>query len=199
MSWIQTAYLIAEIIAIPLTGWLTRVLTLRWLFVAAISLFTAASIGCAFADNFATLISFRVVAGLCRRRADPGGFLRRLPVVSAAPASGRDDAGRHRRGAGADRRPRGRRLDHRDLVLALAVPDQCRARNYRGRRHAIPVAAGQGQLCRIRQSRSPLVAADGDCAGDARDRPQTGAAGWLAFAAPADAVRRQPRQRRPSS
>jgi len=27
MSWIQTAYLIAEIIAIPLTGWLTRALT----------------------------------------------------------------------------------------------------------------------------------------------------------------------------
>jgi DHA2 family multidrug resistance protein len=29
VSWIQTGYLIAEIIAIPLTGWLTRVLTLR--------------------------------------------------------------------------------------------------------------------------------------------------------------------------
>src|SRR6201995_5768592 len=42
MSWIQTAYLIAEVIAIPLTGWLTRALTLRWLFVSAISLFTAA-------------------------------------------------------------------------------------------------------------------------------------------------------------
>ena len=28
MSWIQTAYLIAEIISIPLTGFLTRVLTL---------------------------------------------------------------------------------------------------------------------------------------------------------------------------
>ena len=64
MSWIQTAYLIAEIIAIPLTGWLTRVLTLRWLFVAAISLFTAASIGCAFSDNFTTLISFRVFRAL---------------------------------------------------------------------------------------------------------------------------------------
>src|SRR5260370_327824 len=38
MSWLQTAYLIAEIIAIPLTGWLTRVLTLRWPFVIAISL-----------------------------------------------------------------------------------------------------------------------------------------------------------------
>src|SRR3954462_8849546 len=54
MSWIQTAYLIAEIIAIPLTGWLTRVLTLRWLFVAAITVFTLASVGCAFSGNFAT-------------------------------------------------------------------------------------------------------------------------------------------------
>src|SRR5450755_3329626 len=52
LSWIQTAYLIAEIVAIPLTGWLTRVLTLRWLFVIAISTFTLASIGCAFSGNF---------------------------------------------------------------------------------------------------------------------------------------------------
>jgi len=76
MSWIQTAYLIAEIIAIPLTGWLTRVLTLRWLFVAAISIFTAASIGCAFSDNFATLISCRVVQGFA------GGAL--IPAVFSA-------------------------------------------------------------------------------------------------------------------
>src|SRR4030081_4069278 len=58
MSWIQTAYLIAEVIAIPLTGWLTRALTLRWLFTIAISLFTLASIGCAFSGNFPTLVSF---------------------------------------------------------------------------------------------------------------------------------------------
>ena len=31
MSWVQTAYLIAEVIAIPLTGFLTRALTMRWL------------------------------------------------------------------------------------------------------------------------------------------------------------------------
>jgi DHA2 family multidrug resistance protein len=31
MSWIQTAYLIAEIISIPLTGFLTRLFTMRWL------------------------------------------------------------------------------------------------------------------------------------------------------------------------
>ena len=34
MSWVQTAYLIAEVIAIPLTGFLTRVLSLRGLFVS---------------------------------------------------------------------------------------------------------------------------------------------------------------------
>jgi MFS transporter, DHA2 family, multidrug resistance protein len=76
MSWIQTAYLIAEIIAIPLTGWLTRVLTLRWLFVAAISLFTLASIGCAFSGSFPALVSFRVIQGFA------GGAL--IPAVFSA-------------------------------------------------------------------------------------------------------------------
>src|ERR1700704_1885756 len=76
MSWIQTTYLIAEIIAIPLTGWLTRILTLRWLFVIAIGLFTAASIGCAFSGSFLTLVSFRVLQGFA------GGAL--IPAVFSA-------------------------------------------------------------------------------------------------------------------
>jgi DHA2 family multidrug resistance protein len=79
MSWIQTAYLIAEIIAIPLTGLLTRALTLRWLFVAAITLFTLASLGCALSDGFATLIAFRVIQGFAGGMLIPavftGGFL----------------------------------------------------------------------------------------------------------------------------
>src|ERR1700754_2237931 len=61
MSWIQTAYLIAEVIAIPLTGLFTRVLTLRWLFATAVSVFTLASIGCAFSGNFPVLLAFRIV------------------------------------------------------------------------------------------------------------------------------------------
>src|ERR1700676_3970271 len=76
MSWIQTAYLIAEITAIPLTGWLPRALTLRWLFAIAISLFTLASIGCAFSGNFAVLVSFRVLQGFA------GGTL--IPIVFSA-------------------------------------------------------------------------------------------------------------------
>jgi DHA2 family multidrug resistance protein len=76
MSWIQTAYLIAEITAIPLTGWLTRTLSLRWLFVGAITLFTAASIGCAASGNFPTLICCRIVQGFA------GGAL--IPAVFSA-------------------------------------------------------------------------------------------------------------------
>src|SRR3981189_387211 len=63
MSWFQTAYLIAEIVAIPLTGWLTRVLTLRWLFVIAIIVFTLTSIGCAFSSHLASLVTFRILQG----------------------------------------------------------------------------------------------------------------------------------------
>ena len=63
MSWIQTAYLIAEVIAIPLTSWLTRVLTLRWLFVLAIFVFTLTSVGCAFSSNFTSLVSFQILQG----------------------------------------------------------------------------------------------------------------------------------------
>jgi MFS transporter, DHA2 family, multidrug resistance protein len=76
VSWIQTAYLIAEIIAIPLTGWLTRVLTLRWLVVGAIGLFTLASVGCAYSGGFAALVGFRVLQGFA------GGLL--IPAVFSA-------------------------------------------------------------------------------------------------------------------
>ena len=57
MSWIQTSYLIAEVIAIPLTGWLTHILSMRWLFTAAIAFFTLASIGCAASVFLALAVS----------------------------------------------------------------------------------------------------------------------------------------------
>ncbi len=76
MSWVQTAYLIAEIIAIPLTGLLMRTLTMRRLFVIAVPLFTIASIACAASDTFSALIVARVVQGFF------GGTL--IPTVFAA-------------------------------------------------------------------------------------------------------------------
>jgi DHA2 family multidrug resistance protein len=76
MSWIQTAYLIAEIISIPLTGFMTRVLTMRWLFVGAVTVFTLASIACAGSGSFSSLIACRIVQGFA------GGTL--IPAVFSA-------------------------------------------------------------------------------------------------------------------
>jgi DHA2 family multidrug resistance protein len=73
MGWLQTSYLMAEVIAIPLTGLLTRAFSLRWMFAAATFGFTLASLGCAMSTTFATLIAFRVAQGLC------GGML--IPAV----------------------------------------------------------------------------------------------------------------------
>jgi MFS transporter, DHA2 family, multidrug resistance protein len=63
MSWIQTAYLIAEIISIPLTGFLIRAATMRWLFTVATVVFILASIGCALSSTFKVLIAFRILQG----------------------------------------------------------------------------------------------------------------------------------------
>ena len=73
LSWIQTSYLIAEVIAIPLTGWLTRSLSLRWLFASATLGFTLASLACAGVSAIGPLIALRVVQGYC------GGML--IPSV----------------------------------------------------------------------------------------------------------------------
>jgi DHA2 family multidrug resistance protein len=76
LGWIQTSYLMAEVIAIPLTGLLTRAFSLRWMFAAATCAFTVASIGCAFSGSIGTLIAFRVAQGFF------GGML--IPAVFTA-------------------------------------------------------------------------------------------------------------------
>src|SRR5271166_473877 len=64
ISWVQTAYLIAEIIMIPLSGWLTRVFSTRWLFTASAAGFTVASMLCGLAWNIQSMILFRALQGL---------------------------------------------------------------------------------------------------------------------------------------
>ncbi len=76
LSWVQTAYLIAEVVAIPLTGWLTRVMSTRGAFLACICGFTAASLACAGSNSFWSLVSARVLQGFC------GGAL--IPLVFSA-------------------------------------------------------------------------------------------------------------------
>src|SRR6201984_729136 len=64
ISWVQTAYLIAEIIMIPLSGWLTRVFSTRWLFTISAAGFTVASMLCGLAWNIDRMILFRALQGL---------------------------------------------------------------------------------------------------------------------------------------
>src|ERR1700720_4381031 len=64
ISWVQTAYLIAEIVVIPLSGWLTRVFWTRWLFAASAAGFTVTSLLCALAWNIESMIVFRALQGM---------------------------------------------------------------------------------------------------------------------------------------
>jgi DHA2 family multidrug resistance protein len=62
-SWIQTAYLMAEIVMIPLSGWLSRAFSTRWLFTASAAGFTLASVACGFAWNIESMIVGRAIQG----------------------------------------------------------------------------------------------------------------------------------------
>ncbi|MBF6025087.1 DHA2 family efflux MFS transporter permease subunit [Lysobacter niastensis] len=62
-AWVQTSYLIAEIVVIPLSGWLSRVFSTRWLFAASAIGFTIASVLCGFAWDIESMIVFRALQG----------------------------------------------------------------------------------------------------------------------------------------
>jgi DHA2 family multidrug resistance protein len=62
-SWISTAYLMAEIIVIPLTGWLSSVIGLRRYLSVNTMLFTAFSLACALSTSLTQMILFRAGQG----------------------------------------------------------------------------------------------------------------------------------------
>ena len=62
-AWVQTSYLIAEIIVIPLSGWLSRVMSTRWLFCVSAVGFTATSLLCGVAWDIHSMIVFRALQG----------------------------------------------------------------------------------------------------------------------------------------
>jgi len=62
-AWVQTSYLIAEIIVIPLSGWLSRVLSTRWLFSVSAAGFTITSLLCGWAWDIHSIIVFRALQG----------------------------------------------------------------------------------------------------------------------------------------
>src|ERR1700742_4093395 len=63
IPWVQTAYLIAEVIAIPLSGFLSRAFGTRLLFAISASGFTIASFLCGFASTIEQMILWRARQG----------------------------------------------------------------------------------------------------------------------------------------
>src|ERR1700712_1356212 len=63
VSWVQTAYLIAEVIGIPLSGFMSRALGTRLLFAISAAGFTIASFLCGFASTIEQMILWRAIQG----------------------------------------------------------------------------------------------------------------------------------------
>jgi DHA2 family multidrug resistance protein len=64
VAWVSTAYLIAAVIVLPMTGWLSTVFGRRNYFVGSIALFTASSVMCGLSTSLNELILFRVIQGI---------------------------------------------------------------------------------------------------------------------------------------
>jgi MFS transporter, DHA2 family, multidrug resistance protein len=76
VAWVQTSYLIAEVIMIPLSGTLARILSTRVLFTVCAAGFTLSSALCATATNIDQMIIYRAIQGFI------GGGM--IPSVFAA-------------------------------------------------------------------------------------------------------------------
>ncbi len=138
ISWVQTSYLIAEVIMIPLSGFLGRLLSTRVLFTVSAAGFTLASMLCATATNIEQMIVYRAIQGFI------GGGM--IPSVFAAaftifPPSKRSIVS-PMIGLVATLAPTigptiGGYLSHA-LLMALAVSGQCRPRHPRYHRRMEP-------------------------------------------------------------
>ena len=75
ISYVMSASLIAEVIIIPFSGWLIRLLSTRTFFLISLSGFIFSSIGCAVSDNFLLMTFFRGLQGIS------GGAM--IPIMMA--------------------------------------------------------------------------------------------------------------------
>jgi len=64
ITWVQTAYLVAEVVIIPLSGWLSRALSTRYLFVLSCGGFTLMSLLVALSWNLPSMVVFRALQGV---------------------------------------------------------------------------------------------------------------------------------------
>ncbi len=103
-GWISTAYLIGEIVVIPLSGWLSQVFSLRRYLIGSTFVFLFFSAACGLANNFPEMVVLRACQGfaggvliplsltciltLLPEKARPTGFALFALTATVAPAIG---------------------------------------------------------------------------------------------------------------
>jgi DHA2 family multidrug resistance protein len=75
ISWVQTAYLMAELVMVPLSGYLANAMSTRGLFACSAALFTMSSLTCGLSWDMNSMIAFRAIQGFT------GGAM--IPMVFA--------------------------------------------------------------------------------------------------------------------
>jgi MFS transporter, DHA2 family, multidrug resistance protein len=84
ITWVQTSYLIAEVIMIPLSGYLSRALSTRWMFAISAGGFTLMSLMCALSGSINELIVWRALQGFIGGAMIPTVFAVSFTVIPPA-------------------------------------------------------------------------------------------------------------------
>ncbi len=84
IAWVQTAYLIAEVIMIPLSGTLARIVSTRVLFATSAAGFTMASAMAATATNIDQMIIYRAIQGFIGGGMIPSVFAAAFTIFPAS-------------------------------------------------------------------------------------------------------------------
>src|SRR5512146_311663 len=64
ITWVSTGYIVANVMVLPVTGWMSAYFGRRRYFAGSIALFTVASILCGNSHSLIELVVFRIVQGL---------------------------------------------------------------------------------------------------------------------------------------
>lgn len=83
VSWVQTSYLIAEVVMIPLSGYLSRMLSTRMLFTASAAGFTFASFMCGLSTTIEEMMVWRALQGFIGGAMIPTTFATSFLVFGA--------------------------------------------------------------------------------------------------------------------
>ncbi len=64
IAWVATGYILANVVIMPLNGWLTAMLGRRTFYAACLVIFTVASLLCSLATSVTALVIFRIIQGI---------------------------------------------------------------------------------------------------------------------------------------